>query len=154
MMEAGSYFLHLNEFVECMQNSENAQNDESAPVGKILQAFSLSVADFLTQYQSQIIDFQNQVVKRRRFEDIMIFEPQTDQTNLITSKDVLKKKPTLIDLKIHLGPVLTKLKLLATICFTQKFIDDINEVNKINKEQQIQEQQEEGFEKFQELLYA
>jgi len=24
MMEAGSYFLHLNEFVECMQNSENA----------------------------------------------------------------------------------------------------------------------------------
>jgi len=78
MMEAGSYFLHLNEFVECMANSENAQNDESAPVGKILQAFSLSVADFLTQYQSQIIDFQNQVQKRRRFEDIMIFEPQTD----------------------------------------------------------------------------
>jgi len=56
--------------------------------------------------------------------------------------------------KIHLGSVLAKLKLLATICFTQKFIDDINEVNKINKEQQIRDQQEEGFEKFQELLYA
>ena len=57
-------------------------------------------------------------------------------------------------MKIHLGSVLAKLKLLATICFTQKFIDDINEVNKINKEQQIRDQQEEGFEKFQELLYA
>ena len=59
MMEAGSYFLHLNEFVECMQNSENAASEESPAVGKILQAFALSVADFLTEYQSQIIDFQN-----------------------------------------------------------------------------------------------
>lgn len=52
MMEAGSYFLHLNEFVACMSNAENAQSDESQPVGKILQAFSLSVADFLSFYQS------------------------------------------------------------------------------------------------------
>ena len=42
MMEAGSYFLHLREFVDCMQNSEAA--------GKVLKAFSLSVADFLTYY--------------------------------------------------------------------------------------------------------
>ena len=49
MMEAGSYFLHLREFVDCMQNSEQA--------GKMLQAFSLAIADFLTYYQSQIIEF-------------------------------------------------------------------------------------------------
>ena len=44
MMEAGSYFLHLREFVDCMSNSEAA--------GKMLQAFSLAIADFLTYYQS------------------------------------------------------------------------------------------------------
>ena len=47
MMEAGSYFLHLKEFVECMQNSETAHN----PAGLILQAFSQSVNQFVGFYQ-------------------------------------------------------------------------------------------------------
>ena len=55
---------------------------------------------------------------------------------------------------MHLGSLIAKLKLLATICFTQKFIDDITEVKKVNQQEQIKEQQEEGFEKFQELLYG
>jgi len=49
MMEAGSYFLHLKEFVECMQNPDNGKNENSY-VGRILQAFSLSVANFLSFY--------------------------------------------------------------------------------------------------------
>lgn len=44
MMESGSYFLHLREFVECMSNPEGAEVDLT------LQAFSLSVADFLNYY--------------------------------------------------------------------------------------------------------
>ena len=51
MMEAGSYFLHLKEFVNCMQNV-NATEEAEFGVGLILQAFSLSVAEFLSYYQS------------------------------------------------------------------------------------------------------
>jgi hypothetical protein len=36
MMEAGSYFLHLKEFVDCMQNINISQNNQVEPPGKIL----------------------------------------------------------------------------------------------------------------------
>ena len=153
MMEAGGYFLHLKEFAECMQNAENAQHEDAPPVGKVLQAFALSVADFLTYYQQQVIDFQNQVRKRRRFEDILLFG-MGHGPDSSSSAEAESKRPTLLELKVHLGSLIAKLKLLATICFTQKFIDDITEVKKVNQQEQIKEQQEEGFEKFQELLYA
>ena len=85
MMEAGSYFLHLKEFVNCMLvNCEE--------VGKILEAFSLAVADFLAYYQAQVIKFQNQVIQRRQFEDIMLFKDTVGMEN----------PPTLLELKLHL----------------------------------------------------
>ena len=85
MMEAGSYFLHLKEFVNCMlSNCEE--------VGKILEAFSLAVADFLAYYQAQVIKFQNQVIQRRQFEDVMLFN----------DKSGIQDPPTLLELKIHL----------------------------------------------------
>jgi len=166
MMEAGSYFLHLNEFVECMSNAENAQNEDSLPVGKILQAFSLSVADFLSFYQSQIIDFPNKVHTRRKFEDTLIFDQQGEEDAKI--KEAMKSNrpspeaaspPTLLDLLTHLSPLLTQLKLLATICFTKKFIDNIIEVKKQEQEQMQMEmgegqEEHERFQKFQMLLYA
>ena len=55
MMEAGSYFLHLKEFVDCMQNSEINNQENQQSIGLILQAFSLSVAEFLNYYQSQVL---------------------------------------------------------------------------------------------------
>jgi hypothetical protein len=36
MMEAGSYFLHLKEFVDCMQNISISKNSDVEPPGKIL----------------------------------------------------------------------------------------------------------------------
>lgn len=50
MMEAGSYFLHLKEFVDCMQSPDTGLDEKTAPVGKVLQAFSISVDDFLRYY--------------------------------------------------------------------------------------------------------
>lgn len=166
MMEAGSYFLHLNEFVACMSNAENAQSEESQPVGKILLAFSLSVADFLAFYQSQIIDFPNKVQTRRKFEDALIFNQQ-DVTDVKSAEAVKKSEslpnsaspPTLLDLLTHLSPLLAQLKLLATICFTKKFIDNIIEVKKREQRQMQMEmgegqEEHERFQKFQMLLYA
>ena len=43
MMQAGSYFLHLKEFADCMRSND---------AGKIVQSFALAVGDFLTQYQA------------------------------------------------------------------------------------------------------
>jgi hypothetical protein len=166
MMEAGSYFLHLNEFVACMSNAENAQSEESQPVGKILQAFSLSVADFLSFYQSQIIDFPNKVQTRRKFEDALIFNRQgvadVKSAEAVQKSELLSNSaspPTLLDLLTHLSPLLTQLKLLATICFTKKFIDNIIEVKKREQRQMQMEmgegqEEHERFQKFQMLLYA
>ena len=67
--------------------------------------------------------------------------------------------PTLLDLLTHLSPLLTQLKLLATICFTKKFIDNIIEVKKREQRQMQMEmgedqEEHERFQKFQMLLYA
>jgi hypothetical protein len=98
-MEAGSYFLHLKEFVDCMLSDS---------VGKILQAFAKSIADFLAFYQSQIINFQNHADRRRLFEDILIFGENSR----------LSDHASILEIKIQLDSLLKKLKLLATICFT------------------------------------
>ena len=45
-------------------------------------------------------------------------------------------------------PVLVKLKLIATICFTQKFIDEIYQMQYENKQRELKEQEEEGYDKF------
>jgi hypothetical protein len=126
MMEAGSFFLHLKEFVDCMQNANIFEKTENG-VGLILQAFSLSVAEFLRYYQSHVLQFQNKVAMRRAFESKLLFGEASDL------KDEAQSSPTLLELKIHMKPVMDKLRLLATICFTQNFINNIDEVNKENK---------------------
>lgn len=109
LMEAGSYFLHLNEFVACMANAENAKSEDSQPVGKILQAFSLAISDFLSFYQSQIIDFPNKVQTRRKFEDSLVFQRKSEsqEENLqLMIGDKNQDAPTLLDLLTHLSPLL------------------------------------------------
>jgi hypothetical protein len=69
--------------------------------------------------------FENKVMKRRKFESLMLFGEEECQ-----SLDY----PTLLEVKIHMEPVMNQLRLLATICFTQKFIDDIEKLNAANKQ--------------------
>ena len=66
----------------------------------------------------------------------------------------IENPPTLLELKLHLLSLMQKLNLLATICFTQKFINNVIEVKKQNMKQQIEEFEEEGFDKFQKMLYG
>lgn len=65
------------------------------------------------------------MLKRRKFEDLLIFNraegtPVTSnpEGNIDHSTGSPFEHPTLLDLMAHLAPLLTQLKLLATICFT------------------------------------
>jgi hypothetical protein len=57
-MEAGSYFLHLKEFVDYFMIS-------TLNHGMVIQNFVNAICDFLTFYQNQINETLNMVTKRR-----------------------------------------------------------------------------------------
>lgn len=132
MMQAGSYFLHLREFADTM----SAGGLDEGP-GKVLQSFALAVGEFLQEYQAQVIEFGNQVRRRRLAEG-----------TLVEGVDVYGEV-TLLEVIVHLEPLIDKLNLLANICFTQKFI---NNILRIEQEEEINELGAEN-EAFQALLY-
>lgn len=112
MMQTGSYFLHLKEFAETMRNSGNL-SDDGPQAGKTLQSFALAVGEFLSQYQATIIDFMNRVRRRRLAEAVLIFDDSAANDELLLSQDA-----TLLEVQVHLEPLMHQLRLLANICFT------------------------------------
>ena len=110
MMQAGSYFLHLKEFADCMRRSQM-----EGGAGLILQSFAQAVGDFLQSYQARVLDFGNQVKRRRLGETLFL-------------SGGIEGDHSLLELIVHMEPQIAQLRLLSNICFTQKFINNIVKV--------------------------
>jgi hypothetical protein len=98
-MEAGTYFLHLTEI--CHYLKSNPQIG-----GLMLESFALALSEFLSFYQYQILNLEEAVHERRMKENEMFGEgPQS----------VRNRSITLLELKIHLEPLITQIQLIAYI---------------------------------------
>ena len=71
----------------------------------------------------------NRVRRRRLAEAVLIFKDGEEN-----DEQLLSQNATLLEVQVHLEPLMNQLRLLANICFTQKFINNIIRVR--NQEQQ------------------
>lgn len=107
MMEAGSYFLHLKEFSEFMSNPSNQS-------GQVLENFAISISEFLSFYQNEVNTIYENVKVRRMAEVKNLFNEEGESRNKIS----------FLEMRIHLMPLISQIRLLSVICFTKKFIED------------------------------
>ena len=82
----------------------------------IIQNFVLSLSDFLTFYFNQINEIQKDVEKRRGQEAAFLFKEDKLPPSV--------SKITIVELYAHIGQLQKQIKLLSTICFMKKFIDE------------------------------
>lgn len=106
-MEAGSYFLHLKEFSEFMSNPSNQS-------GQVLENFAISISEFLSFYQNEVNTIYENVKVRRMAEVKNLFNEEGESRNKIS----------FLEMRIHLMPLISQIRLLSVICFTKKFIED------------------------------
>ena len=121
-MEAGTYFLHLNEICSYLKTNPKFG-------GLMLESFATGLNQFLAFYQYQILNLKEAVLERRIKENSLFGE----------SMESLKSRPiTLLELKIHLEPLITQIQLIAFIVI--KPYDAIEEYDKkmlANQEREI-----------------
>ncbi|CDW78602.1 lissencephaly type-1-like motif-containing protein [Stylonychia lemnae] len=139
MIESGGFFLHLREFTEFMSYSQNNG-------GMILQNFVLALSDFLTFYYNQINELWSGVEARRKYEDLTMFNIVADES---TQKQI-NSQMTILELCIHTSQLQKQIRLMATICFTQKFIKDLEQ---IDDKKVISEQLQEKTEDLKKVIY-
>jgi hypothetical protein len=87
-MTCGEYFLNLKELTAFMHNSSNN-------MGQIVQSFGLAIEQFLTFYQNQVLCLAQHVKERREKEG-----------QILDSRGSLRTPPTLIELKVHMEPLM------------------------------------------------
>ena len=100
MLEGGSFFLYLREFVDYFLASST---------GMIMQNFVLSIQEFLTFYQNYCNNLLSQV-NARRF-----------QESTLLKLDLIDRDITVIELSVHMGPLIKQIKMLAAVSLHQRF---------------------------------
>ena len=92
---------------------------KTVEAGQVVEAFSLAIQDFLIFYQHQVNELESKLKAHRQIED-----------------DTLSKSLTLLEIKVLMAPLLSQISTIASICFTSKFIEDIQIQQQYRKAQQ------------------
>ena len=89
---------------------------KSTSAGQVVEAFALAIQDFLIFYQHQVNELDRKARDHRQ---------TLDTSDVNDDAKFLDSYVSLLELKVLMAPLLAQIQTIACICFTSKFIKDI-----------------------------
>ena len=96
---------------------------KSKGAGQVVEAFALAIQDFLLFYQHQVNDLERKAIQQRSL----------SQESSIKTDQYEGHYLSLIEIKVLMAPLLAQIQTIASICFTSKFIEDVEMQQQMNK---------------------